>query len=138
MDLILPFVFGLTTKIAERPQSKVTQQDSFLVKIFGAKLLSACVYFYASTPWNEFLDADVIEQIIFIQLGTSFLHPLYNLLDIEGLLSRHVLARYFSTTQEEMNSYWNGTDWQLSEQYSDVSKVRNSNIHQYIAVECLV
>ena len=63
------------------------------------------------------------QEIVTVQLAACFTSPIIGVLDIAGILQRNVVGPLLAGSQEELNRYWSGTKWALSERYTGVAKI---------------
>lgn len=100
-------------------------QDSLLIKLFVARILTSTVFSYIALKWSNFLDPSTIASVINIQIGASITAPLIAVLDLPGVFNRHIMPILFPLqTQNELNScYFSGSAWLLAERYTGLGKV---------------
>jgi hypothetical protein len=122
INICLPSIFIKVTEF-EAHIDEDDRQNSLLFKLYGAKLLTSVIFLYISTSWESFLDTEAIIAIINVQLGACFSAPLFKLLDPVGLFYRWVLGPCVSTSQSQLNKYWEGSAFMLADRYTEISKV---------------
>jgi len=122
LDLLLPQTFIYITAVEEHVDED-DRQNSLLFKLYAAKLLTAVVFNFVNTAWPDFLNEIEIVKIINIQLSASFVSPFVKVLDLPGLVNRWFISRILSTTQAQMNQYWEGSQFTLADRYTEISKI---------------
>jgi len=100
-------------------------QDSLLIKLFLARILTSTVFSYIALGWSNFLDPSTIASVVNIQIGASVTAPVIAVLDLPGVFNRNILSRLMPlATQSEVNStYFSGSPWLLAERYTGLGKV---------------
>ena len=100
----------------------VTSRDtSLMLKLVLLRWINTSIMIYVITPQDMRLGVKHIEQISAVLIADCFTKPVLQVLDIPGLVRRHVVAPN-AKTQERMNSYFRGTAWSLAERLTDTSK----------------
>ena len=122
INVSLPAIFIIVTGY-EAHIDEDDRQNSLLFKLYGAKLLTSVIFLYISTRWDAFLDSASIAAIINVQIGACFSAPLFKLLDPVGVLYRWVVGPALSTSQSQLNKYWEGSLFMLADRYTEISKV---------------
>mmetsp|Transcript_19827 Transcript_19827/g.33354 ORF Transcript_19827/g.33354 Transcript_19827/m.33354 type:complete len:696 (-) Transcript_19827:2991-5078(-) len=122
INISLPAIFIKVTEF-EAHIDEDDRQNSLLFKLYGAKLLTSVIFLYISTGWDDFLDREAIIAIINVQLGACFSAPIFKLLDPMGVLYRWVIGPAVSTSQSQLNKYWEGSAFMLADRYTEISKV---------------
>ena len=121
LNSILPVIFICITDI-EGTIDEDDRQNSFMIKLYCARVLTAVIFPFMGTTWNTFPDVKTIASIKNVQLSSCFLSPFLQLLDINGIISRQILTRLFARNQADANRYWSGTKFTLAERYTEISK----------------
>lgn len=121
VDSALPYIMPYLTDLVT-PQTEGTRQASLQMRLFGARLLLTTLIPYIQSSWREVLSDEYITRVFTVQVTACFTAPLLALIDAPGLFYRHV-AVHFSDTQEEYNSYFQGTELSLAEQYTGIARV---------------
>lgn len=122
VDSLLPIILGLLTDYSS-PQSEGGKQSNLQARLFLARLLLSTVFPFIRTAWNGMLNQEFVTQILSVQIVACFLSPLLGLLDIGGIIDRHLTGPMLSETQAELNSNWTGSQWSLAEKYTCVAKI---------------
>jgi hypothetical protein len=122
IDSGLPVIFG-TLSFLEGSIDEDDRQNTLMVKLFMARLLTSTIFPFVNTPWSNFLDASTLVRIKNIQLSSCFVNPVIKLLDLNGLLYRYILTTCFAKTQADADRYWSGSPFTLSERYTEVAKI---------------
>lgn len=122
LDTILPIMFAIFGNMS-KPQSEGQRLNTLQLLLFGARLLLSTIFPYIQTPWNVFLDEDVLLSTITLQLSACFVSPLVNLFDVAGVVKRQIIAPLQADTQAEMNQMFSGSDWSLAERYTVLAKI---------------
>ena len=122
LDTLLGSLFEIITELGS-PSTEGEKQSSLQLKLFFVRLLISTVFPYLQTDWTAFLDAEIMQKIITVQLSACILSPLITLTDIGGVINRNIVAPYLSQTQAELNSQWSGSAWSLAERYTVLSKI---------------
>ena len=122
INISLPAIFMKVTEF-EAHIDEDDRQNSLLFKLYGAKLLTSVIFLYISTSWDSFLNSDAITAIINVQVAACFSAPMFKLVDPFGILNRRILGPLFSTSQSQLNKYWEGSAFMLADRYTEISKV---------------
>ena len=122
MDTLLPTIFQILLLI-EIHVDEDDRQNSLLRVLFFGRILNPIVMPFLLTPWNDFVKPDVINEILQVQISTSFTSLVVQALDIPGLLDRHVNGPLFAKNQVQLNTFYAGSPWMLAERYSNVGKI---------------
>lgn len=107
----------------ESHSDEATFQLSLQQKLFGVRLLLSTIFPYLRQGWKSFLDEVAIQQFVSVQLSACFADTLLSLLNLPGFMTKYVVAPILSMTQGELNNYWSGVGWNLSERYTIVTKI---------------
>lgn len=121
---IIPLVIK-TLMIFERHTSEGSFQSSLYLKITLFRWINTAVLTKIITPFTSTVSPgplDVLPQINNILWFELWLVPSLRLLDIWGNIQKHFFAPR-ARTQELMNSYFQGTYYNLGERYTDMTKV---------------
>jgi hypothetical protein len=121
---IIPLVIKILM-IFERHTSEGGFQTSLYLKITLFRWVNTAVLTKVITPFTSTLSPgtrDVLPQINSILWSELIVVPFLRLLDLWSNIQKHVFAPR-SRTQEIMNSFFQGTDFQLAERYTDMTKV---------------
>ena len=122
INICLPAIFIKVTEF-EAHIDEDDRQNSLLFKLYGAKLLTSVIFLYISTGWDDFLDSESVIAIINVQLGACFSAPLFKLFDPMGVFYRWIVGPAVSTSQSQLNKYWEGSAFMLADRYTEISKV---------------
>ncbi len=122
LDNILPSVFAVITGL-EGTVDEDDRQNSYMIKLYAARMLTAVLFPFMDTPWATFPDVDTIIAKKNVQISSCFASPIVKLLDINGFINRHVFVRLFASNQADANRCWSGGSFTLAERYTDIAKV---------------
>jgi hypothetical protein len=122
IDSILPPLFEYLTNWECR-DTEGERLRSLHKKLFTSRLLVTTIFAYSASSWKSFLDPDKVKGILLTQTLTCLLPPVLNAISIKGFLKRKVIAPLISKSQDELNRYWDGDSWALSERYVASSKI---------------
>jgi hypothetical protein len=121
---IIPLIIKILM-IFERHTSEGSFQSSLYLKITLFRWINTAVLTKVITPFTSTVSPgplDVLPQINAILWSELWLVPSLRLLDLWGNIQKHVFAPR-SRTQEVMNSFFQGTYYNLGERYTDMTKV---------------
>ncbi|KAJ1426722.1 hypothetical protein B484DRAFT_397468 [Ochromonadaceae sp. CCMP2298] len=121
-DVLMPIILEAVVDYA-LPMHEGKRQSDLQERLFLARLLLSTVFPYFDSKWNEVLTPSFVMQIFSVQVAVCFITPLITVMDLGGVLTRHVVAPLFADTQGEMNSMWSGTDWSLADRYTSIAKI---------------
>ena len=124
LDNILPSIFAVITGL-EGTIDEDDRQNSYMIKLYAARMLTAVLFPFMDTPWTKFPDVDTIIAKKNVQISSCFASPIVKLLDISGFINRHIFVRLFASSQADANRYWSGGSFTLAERYTDIAKVRS-------------
>ena len=99
-----------------------SQQTSILIKLLVTRCLTATVLIYVATPFDERFDEDKLRAAQLVLILDCFLGPILRLYDPFIILMRYVVAPRVCVTQDELNHFFEATQWTLAERYTDVMK----------------
>jgi hypothetical protein len=119
-NAIVPILLKLFTS-KERHHNATSYQRSLLMKLVIARWMNTAIIIFLTTPHNDTLKEDNINQIMSILVADAFTTPILRLIDINTKLKQFLLAP-LAKTQDKMNTYFTGTNWFLAERYTDMTK----------------
>lgn len=124
-NIIFPHVLLFLTTNVERHASAGARQLSMYLKVTIFRWVNTVFLILIFTPTTKVLSGDSgdllpsVAPIFFFEL---LLAPLIRVFDLIGLLKKHILAPR-ATSQKEMNSHFLGTEYNLAERYTDLTKM---------------
>lgn len=118
----MPTTLKMLTVNVEAHDTQTSLQQSMLFKLVLARCLVAAVLFYIATPYAESFENSRLQQIQNILIADALTAPLIRLCDFYGYFMRYVYGPRVSVTQDQLNTFWKGTDLTLAERYTDVLK----------------
>jgi len=122
INVALPDICLAITNMVEAHKSKGEREISILVKFTVVRCITNAVIYFWTLDFDDQFQFENLLQISMILIGDCIVSPLIKLANIPDRLVRHVVSPYVARTQEEMNSMWQGTDWNLAERYSSIFK----------------
>lgn len=123
IDVALPYIYQSITYF-ECHLDVDDKLGSLLFKLVPARVLTSVFFKYTGKlKWDEYLNTRNILDIMYIQLATCFASPIFSFLDLYNLTKKYIFAPIFSKSQRDYNGYWKGSEWDLAERYSSLSKV---------------
>jgi hypothetical protein len=96
-------------------------EKSILYKLIVARCINTALIIYLITPHDEQFSNDNLGKIQNVLLADAIATPFFRLCNLPDIFKRYVIG-YFSSTQDELNTYWQGAEWTLAERYTDVLK----------------
>mmetsp|Transcript_38364 Transcript_38364/g.41590 ORF Transcript_38364/g.41590 Transcript_38364/m.41590 type:complete len:1014 (+) Transcript_38364:119-3160(+) len=128
-NAIFPQFAKLLTNIFESHRSESSKQASLYYKIALFRWVNTAVVFFIITPFNDTLNEKngLIPQVLTLFYSDMIITNLLALSDPLGHLNRHVLAPR-AKTQDAMNIYFKGTEYDLAERYTDLTKILFLNL----------
>lgn len=123
-NAIIPLIIKILM-IFERHTNEGGYQTSLYLKITFFRWVNTAVLTKVITPFTSTVSPqplDVLPQINAILWSELWLVPSLRLLDLWGNIQKHIFAPR-SRTQEVMNSFFQGTYYNLGERYTDMTKV---------------
>ncbi|KAL7559514.1 hypothetical protein ACA910_010325 [Epithemia clementina (nom. ined.)] len=121
---IIPQIVKLLM-IFEPHLSEGSFQTSLYLKITLFRWINTAILTKLITPFTRTLTdggTDLLPSIVAIFWSELIITPALRLIDMFGNIKKHILAPR-SRTQEQMNSNFQGTYYNLGERYTDFSKV---------------
>lgn len=100
-------------------------QSSLFTKITLIRWTNTALLLKIITPWPTTLGADksnILPSVNSLMWSEFTITPLLKILDLSGNFQKHFLAPR-ARTQEQMNTNFQGTPYNLGERYTDLSKV---------------
>ena len=122
LNSVLPTIMKMSTTMFEVHDTQDSEQSSILIKLLVSRCLTATVIIYIATPFNERFNNDKLDASIQVLLFDCFFGPVMRFLDPYNSLVRYVIAPRVSQTQDELNAFFEATQWTLAERYTDVMK----------------
>lgn len=123
VDVNLPFVYYYFATM-ESPEDHDDLHDSVLTKLFVARFLISVVFtYFVNVQWADLLTPQLIYSLLVIQVTVCVFAPLCTFADGYGWFERQILSRLLSSTREDMNNWYRGSYWLLSERYSCFAKI---------------
>jgi len=129
---VLPEIMKLFTEI-ESHLTFSSKQTSMLIKLVIARWMTTCIIYRMITDTEDLAREETLTQIYNILFADAVTTPVIRLLDIGGVLGRHliapgsklpVLSSIFpgAKTQAQMDMAFQGTEWSLAERFTDMTK----------------
>lgn len=118
----MPVTLKMITIKVEAHNTQTSMQQSMLFKLVLARCLVAAVLFYIATPYSDSFADTRLQQIQNILIADALTAPLIRLCDFYGYFMRYIYGPKVSVTQEQLNTFWQGTDLTLAERYTDILK----------------
>jgi hypothetical protein len=122
LNSVLPTFMKMMTTMFEVHDTEDSQQTSILIKLLVTRCLTATVIIYIATPFDEKFAKDKLGASIQVLLFDCFFGPVLRFIDPYTNLLRYVVAPRVSQTQEELNQFFEATQWTLAERYTDIMK----------------
>jgi hypothetical protein len=119
-NAIVPVLLKIFTSF-ERHHNATSYQRSLLLKLVIARWMNTAIIIFLTTPHNDTLQEDNLNQIMSILIADAFTTPVLRFIDINTKLQQLFLAP-LARTQDKMNTYFTGTNWFLAERYTDMTK----------------
>eukprot|EP00937_MAST-01D_sp_MAST-1D-sp2_P005576 g5576.t1 len=119
-NLVLPTLLKWVTTL-EQHHDFTSENRSMLRKLLLARFVTSAIVIYLITPFGETLGQDSLVQIQEILIADAFTTPIVRLLNLPAVLPILVLAPR-ARSQEQMNRYFEGSEWWLAERYTDMTK----------------
>ncbi|CAJ1954597.1 unnamed protein product [Cylindrotheca closterium] len=120
----MPAVLKLLLMLEKHPDEGSYQRSVYLKLTLFRWILSGLLTSFI-TPFTHTLgddSSDMIPTISALLISESWLSPLMRISDYTSNLKKHVLAPR-ARSQEEMNSWFTGSWFQLGERYTDFTKI---------------
>ncbi|GKY95608.1 hypothetical protein MPSEU_000522100 [Mayamaea pseudoterrestris] len=121
---VIPLIIKILM-VFERHTSEGSYQSSLYLKITLFRWVNTAVLTKFITPFTSTVAPgrlDVLPQINSILWSELWLVPALRLLDLWGNIQKHFFAPR-CRTQETMNSFFQGTYYNLGERYTDMTKI---------------
>ena len=118
---MLPLVVKTLTLSIELPLTVSDQQQSILVKLLLARCVNTAVIMYLVTSYKDTFSSQTMTSVMTILIADAVVAPLLQVLN----LPQRIMQRFFAPkaeTQREMNQYFMGIEWHLSERYTEITK----------------
>jgi hypothetical protein len=106
---------------AESHISAGSKQNSLLIKLVLVRWINTGIMIYVACPFHKMLSQQQVAMIAKILFADASTKPLFQAIDIGGCLKRYIFAKT-AKTQDRMNSYFLGTEYDLAERYTDMTK----------------
>jgi Cytosolic domain of 10TM putative phosphate transporter len=111
--------------VIEPHRSEGSYQTSLYMKITLFRWINTAILVKFITPFTNTItngDKHLIKSIHALLWSELWISPVYRLMDVTGNLKKHILAPR-TRSQEEMNVHFQGTQYNLGERYTDMTKV---------------
>lgn len=121
---IIPIVVKLLLYL-ENHGNEGSRQESLYIKITIFRWVNTAILTKLITPFTSTVGngtRDVLTTIHSILWSELLLSPFLKLIDVFGNIEKHVIGPRMRT-QESMNSYFQGTVYNLGERYTDMTKI---------------
>ena len=123
VDVNLPFIYYYFASM-EDPPDYDDLHDSVLTKLFIARFMISVVFtYFVNVEWADMLTPHVVNNILVIQITVCLFAPVCTFADSYGIFERQFVSRALANTREDMNNWYRGSYWLLSERYSCFAKV---------------
>jgi hypothetical protein len=122
LNTLLPTINKMMTLNLEVHDTFDSQQTSILIKLLVTRCLTATVLIYVATPFEERFDEDKLRAAQLVLVLDCFLGPILRLFDPFIMTMRYIVAPRVCVTQDELNHFFEATQWTLAERYTDVMK----------------
>ena len=109
----------------ESHPSESRRQSSMFIKIVAFRWINTAIIVYMITPFASTLSSgndNILDGVCEIFLAEIVTTNLIKLVDPGGIYKRHYKAPR-AKSQEEMNSFMRGEEWNLAERYTNMSKI---------------
>jgi hypothetical protein len=116
-------MFDDSTSHIEYHPDEAKFQSSLQIKLFGVRLLLTTIFPYLSIPWRNFLNPEIVSQILSVQISACFASAILSLIDMPGFVMKYIFGPLYVITQSELNMIWSGRPWDLAERYTNLSKI---------------
>jgi len=123
--MIFPLMAKGMTSYMETHKSESSKQASLYFKIVLFRWVTTSFVIFFITPFTDILSTGkegIIPQVCALFISDMTLTNLVQLLDPVGHLKRHFLAPR-AKTQDAMNILFQGTEYELAERYTDMTKI---------------
>ena len=130
MNVIFPEICRRLTKLEAHPDEG-DRSMSLYFKITLFRWVNTAIIITIATPFTHTLSSNVAtppEENLMSQLSLIFKAelitvPVISILDVVGTWRKHYTAPRTSESQEELNSCFMGTHWEIAERYTNVTKL---------------
>lgn len=122
LNSVLPTIMKMLTTSYEVHDTLDSQQASILIKLLVTRCLTATVLIYIATPFTEKFDKEKLSASQMVLILDCILGPVLRILDPFPNFLRYVLAPRICVTQDELNHFFEASQWTLAERYTDVMK----------------
>jgi len=125
LNLIVPMICTIITRTFESHESYGNEQTSIYIKITLFKWVNTAILFWIFTDFTKTLSPDkddLLNKVAAIFVIELLVSPLLRVVDIVGQIKKHILAPR-AKTQLSLNLYFQGAAVQLSERYTDQTKM---------------
>lgn len=120
LNSVYPTAFKMIGNM-EIHASVTSKKSSLLLKLVCARLFNTAIVTWLATPYEHTLDPRFIESIQMVLVFDMFLTPILRVFDIAERAKQFILAPR-ARTQAAMDRYFNGTNFWISERYTDLLK----------------
>ena len=124
MNVIVPMLCKKLVSFETHPDEG-DRSMSLYFKITLFRWVNTAVIITIATPFTHTLgyeETDLIPQLFTIFFAELVTAPILAMLDIGGTIAKHCTAPR-ATNQEELNSSFLGTPWEIAERYTTVTKL---------------
>jgi len=107
----------------EYHRSETTRTSSQYIKITTFRWINSVIILSVLNPFSNMLDSDALIQTVrTLFMAELIQRPVFQLVDIMGILSRHIFGPR-AIDQRRMNLNFMGGTYDIGERYTDITKV---------------
>lgn len=122
LNSLLPELMKIATFGFEVHDTQDSVQTSILLKLLVSRCLTTTVLIYIATPFDERFSETQLWASLQVLLFDCFFGPVVRMLDPYNNIMRYLIAPGASQTQEELNHFFEASQWTLAERYTDIMK----------------
>ena len=122
LNASLPALLKFLSQYFEVHDTMDSQQTSILLKLLVVRCLTATVLIYVATPYEKRFGLDELGAMQQVLLLDCFFGPVLRMLDPVNNILRYFVGPAVCLTQDELNHFFEATQWTLAERYTDVMK----------------